>query len=239
MQVFINKDKDDIREDDDTECLSNFKRGSRVLITGPPNFGKSNIVKNLIINQAPPFKYIQIFVADKNTKEYEFGEKISTIDEIMDYTKLNKDEKLLIVFEDVEFHSMKKKELEYIDKLCRFGCTHLGVSVIISCQNYFGCPISLRRKIDIFYLLKMDKQTSELISRTIPLNKTQFRTLCDMVFINRFDSMCIDSTHSTSTFRRNLNENISIGDINKKIEENELHRLRTIAAAKSDKITNI
>ena len=228
MNVFQNKDKDPIHEDHDDINPTNHVRISRVFISGRPGSGKTNIVKNIIKEQYPPFNYIQVMVADEGTKEYDFAETITKVEDIMNYQLLPDHEKLCVIFEDCEFASMSKKTLAVIDKLCRYGCTHKGVMCIIICQNFYSCPPGLRRKMDIFYITRADKQTQALISKVLPITKKQFDYMCQMYLISKYDSLCIDLSHPRSMFRKNMFEDIKIEDIDRKIYDDDMNKLKAI-----------
>lgn len=192
LHVYQNDDKDPIKEEHDLKCLCNHVRSNRLLISGPPSCGKSNLMKNILEFQNPPFDYVQCLVADKETKEYRKGvQVIDSVDDIMDYNTLEPYEKLCVIFEDCEFKSMSKKTIATIEKLCRYGSTHCGVFVAIICQDPFSAPVNIRRKISIFYIHKANQATMSLLSRQLSISKKKFECLCEEYLKDKHDSLCI------------------------------------------------
>lgn len=211
VEIFDNCDKDPIHEPFDQACLGNHVRSSRILITGMPSCGKSNLVKNLISVQQPPFSLVQCVVADKETKEYKRGvEVVDDVDDLVDYTKIDPSEKLAVIFEDCEFKNMKKKTLEKIEKLCRYGSTHCGVSVYIICQDPFSCPANIRRKISIFYIHRANQATMSLMARQLSISKKKFEVLCEEYLSDKHDSLCVCMSGHPVILRHNIFQGIML-----------------------------
>lgn len=205
MQVFKNGDKDLIKEEYDMINLGNHIRSSVVFITGGLSSGKSNLVKNLIHCQNPPFFKVQCIVADKETKEYEKGcDVIDNVNDIIDYKKLLPNQKLAIIFEDCEFENMRKRDIDVCEHLCRTGASHYGVSVYILAQNFFSCPPKIRRKVNVFYIHRIDDATMSLLHRNLSISKNKFDVICEEYLKNKYDSICIDLTGHPVVLRSNI-----------------------------------
>jgi hypothetical protein len=160
--TFHNEDKDIILPENLGDDLSNFPRGSRIILAGLPNSGKSHDIKTIIFNAKPRYERVIVIVADINTKEYDLTNEVYT--SVLDIPNLvDIYEKTLLVFDDVDFIALKKEEKILIDSLFKFYASHYGLTCIIACQNYFSSPVSLRRKINIFIL----HRTSNMIIKRV------------------------------------------------------------------------
>lgn len=212
VHIFSNEDKDNIKEAHDLRNLANHVRSSRIILCGSPGCGKSNVVKNLITNQSPPFDEIYIYHIDTSTKEYDKinGKIVTSTDQLPSIQELD-GRKILIIFEDCDFgsQSWSKKDLIYLDKYLRYACTHKGVSVYICCQDYFSVPVSFRRKINVYYLFKSDNATQVLMKRFLPVSKNIINELMEKYLEKDYSNICIDTTHPIP-FRHNIFDEIKL-----------------------------
>ena len=204
--IFSNADKDGIHEDHDLKNLANHVRSSRIILAGSPGCGKSNIIKNIIINQKPKFEEIYIFHIDSNTKEYETsGAKICTdVSELPDLDNIDPENKCLIIYEDLDFTSMKQKDITLLDKFLRYGCTHKGCMIIIACQDYYTVPVSMRRKCSITYIFKTDEATASLYRRNLSITKIMFEYLIEKYLSSKYASLCLDMSGHPVILRSNM-----------------------------------
>lgn len=206
IHIFKNNDKDPIKEQHDLKNLGNHVRGSRICLVGPPNSGKSNVLKNLIVNQEPAFDQIYIFHIDSSTKEYEClnANLVTSTEDLPILEELEPQKKILVIFEDVDFSSMKKIDVILLDKYLRFGCSHKGLTCYISTQNFFTIPTSLRRKIDIFYVFQVDNATRQLYLRYLPFSKAVVEELLNKYLGKQYDCICLDNSGHPIKLRHNI-----------------------------------
>ena len=212
IHVFTNDDKDPIKEPHNLINLADHKRSSRIIITGPPDSGKSNIVKNLIINQNPAFDEIYLVTPDITTKEYNSlcCNMCSSYEELPKYEDIDPSTKTLIIFEDYEFDDLNKKELKFIDAYFRYACTHKGMTIYMCCQNYFTIPPKLRRKANITYFARFDDRTMSIIFGSLGICQKKFQYLCDVYLKDNHDFVCIDSSGHPVKYRHNIFDPIKI-----------------------------
>jgi energy-coupling factor transporter ATP-binding protein EcfA2 len=206
LKVYTNGDKDPISEPHDLVNLANHPRSSRILISGNPGSGKSNIVKNILCAQSPEYDKCYLFHICKKTKEYEdLGcEIVTTAEELPNLDDITPNEKMVIIFEDVDYSSLKKNDIILLDKYLRYGCTHLGLTCIICCQNFYSLPVSMRRKIDIYYITRMDTATMSIICRNFSITKKRFILLTDEYLSNPYDSLCFCDNGHPVKIRHNI-----------------------------------
>jgi GTPase SAR1 family protein len=206
LKVFTNADKDPIKEKHDLHNLANHPRSSRILISGPPSSGKSNIIKNLIVNQSPEFDSCYLFHIAKQTKEYEdLGCTIvENADELPKLDEIDPSEKLIIIFEDVDYSSLKKNDIVILDKYLRYGASHLGITIIVACQNFYSLPAAMRRKVDIYYITRSDTATMDLMCRNFSLTKNKFNELIDKYLSEPYDNLCFCNNGHPVKIRHNI-----------------------------------
>lgn len=204
LKVFTNADKDPIHEDHDLKNLANHIRSSRILLSGPPHSGKSNILKNLIINQSPEFDEIYLFCADPDTKEYEQLDvkMVSCTDELP--RKFEPDVKNLVIFEDLDYSGLTKKDISDLDRYLRVVASHKGVSIYMCCQNFWSLPAKMRRKVDVYYITRSDDATMSMLGRNFSIDKKKFRYLIDTYLSKNYDSLCFDSSGHPIKIRHNV-----------------------------------
>lgn len=150
--VFENADKDHWQCNDDAKTNIGFRRGSRVMLCGGPNQGKSNICFNKITDSEPPYDLIYIYQASDRSKEYNSINyiRLTSIFDLPEQNEIPEDKKILVVFEDLD--TLSERELKVLDVWFRFSCSHLGVCCVLICQNFFSIPVKLRRKLDCWTL---------------------------------------------------------------------------------------
>ena len=145
--IIPNKDKTfhELPKKDD---MGHMAHPSRIIACGPCNVGKSLILLNLMMHSDPPFDRIVIYHNDPESEEYtdidaEYISEVPTID------FFNKDEKSLLVFEDISFKDLKRDQLARADRY--YGCwsTHHNISVWSTFQDPFSCPPRIRRLANI------------------------------------------------------------------------------------------
>ena len=124
---------------------------SRIIACGPCNVGKSLILLNLMMRADPPFDRIVIYHNDPESEEYDQVDE-DYVSEVPSIDYFDKNEKSLLVFEDINFKDMKRDQMALVDRY--YGCwsTHHNISVWSTFQDPFSCPPRIRRLANIVIL---------------------------------------------------------------------------------------
>lgn len=207
IYILPNEDKDGWQEELDHNNLANFRRGFKMLISGRPSSGKTNLIKSLIIHQEPEFDEILICHIDKSTKEYDDTDgKMIDISELPEPDEIDTESKILVILEDADFDGVSRNNREKINKYLRYICSHRGLSLIIVCQDPFSVPPTYRKKIDVFILFRFDPTTLAILAKKCETTKEEFKYLFEHHITGRHDCLCVDLTGSPYLIRKNLFE---------------------------------
>lgn len=195
------------------------------IISGKTNFGKTTIIHNLIMRQTPEFKRILIVhCGGESSEEYSvLGKKMSDLndfengnwyflDKIPDPSEFRKNAcKTLLIFEDLNFEGMHKKDKEKIDRLFGYASTHspMGLSIVLTAQNFYSIPPTIRRMAKLIILGKtLDKRSSDSIANKVGIALPTFRNLMNLLE-DSHDSLWLDET-SMSPYPLRMNGYIHI-----------------------------
>jgi hypothetical protein len=123
----------------------NIPHPFRCVCLGPPNVGKTLIVKNILLRANPPFEELKIIHCDPDyTKEYDDVDG-EFLDEIPHPSELAGEVKTLFVLDDLEYKGMGKEQKSNLDRLFGNASTHKNISVILCSQDPFNVPVGVRR----------------------------------------------------------------------------------------------
>lgn len=153
--------------------------GSRYLIIGLPNMGKSNWLKNLIANSTnPTFDYIFIKIY-KHSKEFEDINyidinKFSDLPNVEEVNEKYKNKRCLFVIEDTS--DILRKDVTFLDEYMSFFCSHYGFCVVICSQDAYRLPVQIRLKMECF-IIGCGLDASFLDSKTIPIPREDKKKL--------------------------------------------------------------
>ena len=141
--VLPNEDKL-FHEEPDYKNLCNFPHPFRMILCGPPNVGKTNIIYNILVNKHESFEKLIIFYNDPSTREYQnvdadYVEELPPIEDI-DPETLN-----LLIIEDVDYKNLNRKQKSLLDRYFGVFSTHHNISIIITSQDAFSIPATIRR----------------------------------------------------------------------------------------------
>ena len=225
--VYHNNDKSDWNQDPDACTQIGIRKSSRGIITGGPSVGKTNLVFNLINLSSPAYQKIYIY-RNRNSREYDdiIHELITDIADMPKFDMEYKDKKILILFEDLD--TLKPHELDVIDHIMRYSCSHVGMSCLIICQSYYSVPAKLRRKLDVFHLFLHSININHILM-TVPLNKEEKIAINNFVKKNKkskHDFLSIDFT-CENKFQFNLKpvDIYSRGEVSENKKKNILIKL--------------
>ena len=185
--------------------MLNIPHPFRCVALGPPNVGKTTIVKNLLLRADPPFKRIFVIHCDINfTQEYDDvgGEMLDSIPTPEEWDGT---EKALVVLDDLEFKQMPKDQKRNLDRLFGFVSTHKNISCILCSQDPFNVPPIVRRCSNLWILWKcLDLDAMSTVARKTGMKSTGFNSIFNHLLLKPKDSLWLDMTdHSPYPMRKN------------------------------------
>lgn len=188
--------------------MLNIPHPYRMMCLGPPNVGKSTVIKNLIVRADPPFEKIVVCHGDPDyTQEYDDlgSEDVEIRGDIPEVSEWEGDCKTLCIIDDLEFKSMSKDQNKCLDRLFGYVSTHKNVSVILAAQDAFAVPSCARRCSNIFVLWRIvDLDSMSNVARKTSLKSANLRNIFDNICTEFRDSLWIDLTcDSPYKLRRN------------------------------------
>ena len=176
--------------------MLNIPHPFRCVCLGPPNCGKSNVVKNLLIRAKPPFEEVFVIHCDPDyTKEYDdIGAVL--LKDIPSPEEWEGKMKTLVILDDLEFKGMSKDQRRNLDRLFGFVSTHKNISCILCSQDPFNVPPIVRRCSNLWVLWKL----CDLDALATCARKTGFKnfnTIFNQLKIDGHNSLWIDTTDKT------------------------------------------
>jgi hypothetical protein len=157
--------------------LLNIPHPFRACLTGPPNSGKSSVVKHLLLRQNPIFERMVVMHADPgSTTEYDDcgAEMIDFIPPISWWSSDGR--KTLAVVDDLFIKDLKPDQRQNLDRLTGYVSTHCGISVVICAQDPFNIPASCRRNANLFvFWSQRDLDSVVRVARKTGFSAEQFR----------------------------------------------------------------
>lgn len=167
----------------------------RCVALGPPNVGKTTVVKNIILRAKPQFEKVFVIHCDPDyTQEYDDvgGEMLSSIPAPDEW---DGDCKTLVVLDDLEFKGMSKHQRQNLDRLFGFVSTHKDISCILCSQDPFNVPPIVRRCSNLWILWKMnDMDAMATCARKTGLTSNSFKSIFNNLMKEPKDSLWIDGT---------------------------------------------
>ena len=209
IYIFENKDKETFRESPDKNNIGNFICPFRMILCSSPNRGKTNLTKNVILQQNPPFERIIVYHIDETTNEYSDLDCEIITELPDDYSVYNTDRKTLIIFEDIPFEFLSKKEKKKANDLLTYFSTHKNISLIMSTHHPFSISPSFRSKANIMILWKnMNAKPLYEIAQRMNIQRKIIDYVFDNICTGHFDNLCIDNSGSGPILRKNIFEPI-------------------------------
>lgn len=177
----------------------NIPHPFRCIAFGPPNVGKSTIVKNILLRAKPQFEEVFIIHCDIDyTQEYDDIMGAQMLDEIPDPRDWVGEVKTLVVLEDLEYKQMSKQQKRALDRLYGYVSTHKNISAIMCSQDCFNIPASVRRCSNFYILWRTpDMDSMATIARRTGLTKKIIMNIFDNLLPEFHDSLWIDLTSGT------------------------------------------
>jgi hypothetical protein len=196
--VIPNPDKSWHESWHDGRDLLNLPHPWRMVCLGPPNSGKSLVVKNILLRENPPFEKMYIGHCDPcGTNEYDDVNGVM-LEEIPPPELWDSKYKTLVVLDDIDFTQMKKEQKKNFDRLLGYVSTHKNISVIICNQDPFAVPAIARRCANFWVLWRCpDLDAMATVARKTGMNSKDFKNIFDSIMPNKHDSLWIDMTDKT------------------------------------------
>lgn len=185
---------------DDKRNMLNIPHPFRMLCLGPPNVGKSTVVKNILIRAKPQFQEVVVIHCDAEyTKEYDdLGENVEILSNVPAPEEWEGLVKTLVVIDDMEFKGMNKEQKRNLDRLFGYCSTHKNISIILCSQDAFNVPPIVRRCTNVFVLWKSpDMDSMSGVARKTGMKVDEFKQLFRDVLPQFRDSLWIDITSKT------------------------------------------
>ena len=201
----------------------------RILIIGGSGTGKANALLNLIQNQP----YIYLYAKDPYEAKYQFlinkRERVGInrlndpkvfIEYFNDMHKVyknidnynpDKENKILIVSDDMIADMIKNKELNSIVTELFMRGRKLNISLVFIAQSYFKVPRDVRNNSTHFFIMKIPnirELQQAAINHSSDINTKDFIEICRKCTDKPYSFLVIDTTLPSNNwlrFRKNLN----------------------------------
>lgn len=180
--------------------MLNIPHPFRACLLGPPNVGKTTVIKNMIIRQYPPFEEIFVIHCDPdNTHEYDdLGEEVHMLGEIPAPEEWEGINKTLVVIDDLELKTLKGDQKRNLDRLFGYVSTHKNISVMLTSQDPFNVPPIVRRCSNLWILWRCpDLDSMAVCARKTGMRANNFNTIFNRHLLDTKDSLWMDSTDKT------------------------------------------
>lgn len=175
--------------------MLNLPHPFRGVLMGPPNSGKTLIIKNILLHADPPFEEVFVVHCDAEfTKEYDDVEA-TMLSEIPAPEEWEGLVKTLVIIDDIELTQMKKDQKRNLDRLFGFVSTHKNISVLLTSQEVFSIPPIVRRCSNLWVLWRMnDLDSMSRTARKCGLSADALKSIFDNVMDKKTDSLWVDMT---------------------------------------------
>jgi hypothetical protein len=176
----------------------NIPHPFRCLAIGPPNSGKTLVIKNILLRARPKFKQVIVIHCDGGTSEYK-DVGATMLSEIPDADDWGHDGiKKLVIVDDLELKNMDKTQKRNLDRLFGYVSTHCNVSVILTSQDGFNVFPAVRRCSNVQIMWRTpDLDSLGCLSRKVGLNSKDLKILFDRHMKSKHDSLWLDQTNNS------------------------------------------
>lgn len=196
--------------------LANFPSPMRMIIIGPPNVGKSTLIKNIIIHAKPRYQEVFLIHEDAEySKEYndlEPTEKMNEIPDLEFWEYEGPYKKRCVIIDDLEYTKAHKERLRNLAVLFRYASSHKGLSIIFAHQSFFDVPVIVKKMSNVYVIYKPRARNEiAMIENRVGLPQGMLEELFETVAPEFNDSICVDLTkNSPAPLRLNIFKPINI-----------------------------
>lgn len=203
LRIYSNPEKDNVHRTITDEKKFKFSKPQKILIIGASGCGKSNLIKNLIVNN-DGYDIIYIMHANPLATEYDDIPHIKyEIDESDDY--INRfmafpDKDKLLIIDDINFSTMSRKSQANMYKLITYVSAR-GVSIISTSQDptYYTPMIRRAFEVLIFYAFYNKDSLNVLSKYTSPiLSYDDIITTINNYFKSKYDFIIVNKQNNTA-----------------------------------------
>ena len=204
----------------------------RILIIGDSGTGKTNALLNLINNQQDIDK-IYLYAKDPYEDKYqylinkiesvglkhfndpkafiEYSNDMHSVYKNIDNYNLNKENKILIVFDDMIADMINNKKLNSRVTELFIRCRKLNISLVFNSQSYFKVPKDVRNNSAHIFIMKIPnkRELQQIaINHSSDINTKDFIEIYRKCADKPYSFLVIDTTlpsNNSLRFRKNLN----------------------------------
>lgn len=182
--------------------LANFPSPFRMLLLGPPNTGKSTLIKNIIMHIRPRFKEVYVVHPDAHVShEYddlEPTEKFTDIPPLEFWDNDGPYIKRALVIDDLEYTSATKQRLHDLALTFRYCSSHKGLSVFLAHQSWFDTPLIVKKMSNIYTVWKPRARNElTMIENRVGMPQDSMKEIFNTIARGPMDSICVDLTRSS------------------------------------------
>ena len=204
--------------------LHNFTIPFRAVVCAPSGSGKTSFVANLIklfSSGKGTFAYITIICKDADEPIYRYLSSISDaiqikegLNNLPDLSKADKDVASLVIVDDQQNNKDQSRVLDY-----SIRCRKKNVSFIYLAQNWYVCPIVLRRNINYAIILKLsgEKEIKCILKEFgLGLTKETLLSMYNYATKEKFHCLICDceSNDINRKWRHNFTEYLTVDHFN-------------------------
>lgn len=183
--------------------LLNLPQSFRLICVGPPDSGKSTLIKNIIIRAKPAFERILLYHFGTGA-EYD-DVNAETIDELDPLAYEDNDEKILLIIEDCNFKSCDKQTKLNLNRLFGYTSSHCNVSICMTSQNPYDISPEIRRMANTIALWRNhDMNSLNILASRCGLKKREMENVMINLLKKPHDFLMIDlQMNSPAKYRKN------------------------------------
>ncbi len=183
--------------------LLNLPHSFRLICIGPPDSGKSTLIKNIIIRAKPEFERILLYHFGTGS-EYDDVEA-QHIDDLNPLDYEDNDEKTLLIIEDCNFKNCPKEMKQDLNRLFGYTSSHCNLSIVLTAQNPYDISCDIRRTANTIALWRnADMNALNTLASRCGMRKKDMEYVMIDVLKNPHDFLMIDlQTNSPCKYRIN------------------------------------
>jgi hypothetical protein len=181
--------------------LLNIPAPYRIGLMAPPNRGKSTLIKNILLRADPLFNNIILIHPDQESDEYS-DVRATVMNTIPAPEDWKYEGKTLCIVDDIELKLLDKTQKSNLDRLFGYVSTHKNVSCMITSQDGYNIPPSVRRNLNVYVIWKTpDIQAVSGLIRKAGLTSEHTKKIFKR-FKSNYDSFMIDLTNKSPAHYR-------------------------------------